>query len=98
MRRSLIEYLAPVGEAEVSPGRWVPVHPLDGASWHALNEVARAGKASPEIPVAYKIAQQVLPSLSPEEIQALTPAQVGEIIAMATEPVNIAGEDPDPNV
>ena len=97
MRKSLIEYLAPVGEVELWPGRWVEVMPLDGASWHALNECAKDGRAAPEIPVAYKIAAQVLPSLTPDEVMRLTNTQVGEVIGMATEPVTAAIEGADPN-
>ncbi len=74
-------------------GEKVAVQPIDGVGLQLLQGMTADNSAER----LYKIAGRSLPALSEERVMALTPAQVGAIVRLATEDVEAVEALASPN-
>lgn len=79
--------------AVVLGGREIPVKPIDGIGFQLITGLtAETGTEK-----MYEVAARCLPSLQREDVLALTPAQVGAVVKLASEGVEKVEAASSPN-
>jgi hypothetical protein len=80
-RQINLDALIDPGLSVVLNGETVPVRPIDGACYKLLNEKGTS------VEVMYTIAARCLPSMTLDQVDTLTPVQVGAVVQLAAEGV-----------